>query len=52
MLWQEAKEEKSAEDADIIKLYCQIPPISKLDNSLNTLKNCEYVWKIPAYFCS
>ena len=24
-----------------VKLYCQIPPISKLDNSLNNLKNCE-----------
>lgn len=25
----------------MVKIYCQIPPISKLDNSLNTLKNCE-----------
>jgi dynein light chain 1, axonemal len=32
-----------AEEASVIKLYCQIPPINKLDNSLNTLKNCEYV---------
>lgn len=29
-----------AEDEEIVKLYCQIPPITKLDNSLNTLKNC------------
>lgn len=27
----------------MIKLYCQMPPIAKLDNSLNTLKNCECV---------
>jgi dynein light chain 1 len=30
-----------AEEANVIKLYCQMPPIAKLDNSLNTLKNCE-----------
>uniref|UniRef100_A0A6U1PP98 Dynein axonemal light chain 1 n=1 Tax=Fibrocapsa japonica TaxID=94617 RepID=A0A6U1PP98_9STRA len=37
----EAKHEMSAEDAETVKLFCQIPPITKLDNSLNTLKNCE-----------
>lgn len=37
----EAKNETSAEEATVVKLYCQIPPIAKLDNSLNTLKNCE-----------
>ena len=37
----EAKNEAIAEEADVIKLYAQIPPITKLDNSLNTLKNCE-----------
>ncbi|CAM9722329.1 unnamed protein product [Hapterophycus canaliculatus] len=37
----EAKNEASAEEATVVKLYCQMPPIAKLDNSLNTLKNCE-----------
>ena len=27
-------------DAEVVKLYCIIPPIAKLDNSLNNLKNC------------
>jgi len=36
----EAKEGQSAEEAEVVKLYCQIPPINKLDNTLNTLKNC------------
>jgi hypothetical protein len=31
----------SAEDADYIKLYCQIPPIVKMDSSLGGLRNCE-----------
>eukprot|EP01039_Chlorochromonas_danica_P003612 gene3610-3955_t len=30
-----------AEEADFIKLYCQMPPITKMDASLATLKNCE-----------
>jgi dynein light chain 1 len=30
-----------AEDAEYIKLYCQMPPIAKMDATLNTLKNCE-----------
>lgn len=38
---QEAKNSAVAEEASVIKLYCQMPPIAKLDNSLNTLKNCE-----------
>ncbi|RLN65250.1 hypothetical protein BBP00_00002961 [Phytophthora kernoviae] len=37
----EAKNSASAEESAVIKLYCQMPPIAKLDNSLNTLKNCE-----------
>ncbi|TYZ64601.1 hypothetical protein PybrP1_008237 [[Pythium] brassicae (nom. inval.)] len=37
----EAKNNLSGEEATVIKLYCQMPPIAKLDNSLNTLKNCE-----------
>ena len=30
-----------AEEAEYVKLYCQQPPIMKMDASLNTLKNCE-----------
>ena len=32
---------EAAADAKIVKLYCQIPPISKLDSSLNSLSSCE-----------
>ena len=32
-----------AEEAEVVKLYCQIPPIQKMDNSLNTLKNCTHL---------
>eukprot|EP00519_Triparma_laevis_P005529 CAMPEP_0182499658 /NCGR_PEP_ID=MMETSP1321-20130603/7883_1 /TAXON_ID=91990 /ORGANISM="Bolidomonas sp., Strain RCC1657" /LENGTH=191 /DNA_ID=CAMNT_0024703893 /DNA_START=15 /DNA_END=590 /DNA_ORIENTATION=- len=39
----EAKNEAVAEESDVVKLYAQVPPISKLDNSLNTLKNCEHL---------
>eukprot|EP00611_Tribonema_gayanum_P004583 TRINITY_DN1378_c0_g1_i1.p2 TRINITY_DN1378_c0_g1~~TRINITY_DN1378_c0_g1_i1.p2 ORF type:complete len:216 (-),score=86.89 TRINITY_DN1378_c0_g1_i1:19-594(-) len=39
----EAKNEAVAEEAPVVKLYCQLPPIAKLDNSLNTLKNCEHL---------
>ena len=31
------------EEAKVVKLYCQMPPITKLDNSLNNLKACECV---------
>ena len=37
----EAANNMSAEDADYIKLYCQIPPIVKMDSSLGSLRNCE-----------
>ncbi|CEG36564.1 dynein light chain 1 [Plasmopara halstedii] len=37
----EAKNATTAEESSVIKLYCQMPPIVKLDNSLNSLKNCE-----------
>ena len=30
-----------AEDAEHLKLYCQVPPINKLDGSINTLKTCQ-----------
>ncbi|KAL0585353.1 hypothetical protein ABG067_004885 [Albugo candida] len=39
----EAKNSAVAEDAIAIKLYCQLPPINKLDTSLNALKNCEHL---------
>lgn len=31
----------SAEESDYLKLYCQVPPVTKMDGSLSTLKNCE-----------
>ena len=40
----ETKNEAVAEEAEVVKLYAQVPPITKLDNSLNTLKNCEQLW--------
>jgi len=39
----EAKNEAVAADATAVKLYCQVPPIQKMDNSLNTLENCEHL---------
>jgi len=38
-----AKNNQTIEEAEVVKLYCQIPPITKLDNTLNTLKNCEHL---------
>jgi hypothetical protein len=40
---QEAATGIPATEAPAVKLYCQIPPIVKLDNALNTLIKCEYV---------
>ncbi|CAE7741256.1 LC1 [Symbiodinium microadriaticum] len=37
----EAANGTAAEEADYIKLYCQVPPIVKMDSSLNALRNCE-----------
>eukprot|EP01036_Dinobryon_divergens_P022268 gene22267-30510_t len=37
----EAASGVSAEEADHVKLYCQMPPIAKMDNALISLKNCE-----------
>ena len=39
----EKKNEAVAEEAEVVKLYCQVPPIQKMDNSLNTLKNCTHL---------
>jgi dynein light chain 1, axonemal len=36
-----AKEETPLEEAKIVKIYAQIPPINKMDNSLNQLVACE-----------
>ena len=36
----ETKNEAVAEEAETVLLYAQVPPITKLDNSLNTLKAC------------
>jgi dynein light chain 1 len=30
-----------AEEADFVKIYCQMPPITKMDSALIGLKNCE-----------
>lgn len=39
-----AEEQKEApEDAKVVKLYAQMPPISKLDNKLNDLKNVVHL---------
>lgn len=37
----ETKENVKAAEATSVQLYCQIPPINKLDASLNNLTNCE-----------
>lgn len=37
----EKKHEAAAPEARHVALYCQIPPINKLDNTLNSLVNCE-----------
>ena len=39
----EAKTGEVAAEAKIVKLYCQIPPISKLDSNLNNLAGCEHL---------
>ena len=43
MTRQESANNAVAEEADYVKLYCQMPPIAKLDSSLGSLKNCELV---------
>ena len=37
----EAKNETKAEEAKIIKLCFQLPPLAKIDKNLGSLKNCE-----------
>jgi dynein light chain 1, axonemal len=40
--WEE-KNGKKAEDEEVVKLYAQLPPIEKMDDSLNTLKACKHL---------
>lgn len=40
---QEEKSGEKASEARDIKLYGQVPPIDKMDASLSTLTNCEWV---------
>jgi dynein light chain 1 len=37
----EAAAQQPAEEATYIKLYCQNPPITRLDSSLSSLRSCE-----------
>ena len=39
----EAKTGEVAAEAKIVKLYCQVPPIAKMDGSLNNLTACEHL---------
>lgn len=40
--WEEESKETAA-DAKKVLLYCQIPPISKMDGKLNDLKKCQHL---------
>eukprot|EP00743_Colponemidia_sp_Colp-15_P001110 GILK01001222.1.p1 GENE.GILK01001222.1~~GILK01001222.1.p1 ORF type:complete len:209 (-),score=26.65 GILK01001222.1:154-744(-) len=40
--WEEKNQARAA-DAEVVKLLCQIPPIEKMDNSLNNLTNCRHL---------
>jgi dynein light chain 1, axonemal len=40
--WEEESKE-SAADARKVMLYCQIPPITKMDGNLNNLKKCQHL---------
>ena len=40
--WEEDTKEKAAEARKVL-LYCQIPPISKMDNKLNDLVKCQHL---------
>ena len=41
--WEAANPETPVADAEYIKLYCQQPPINKLDNSTSVCGNCERI---------
>ena len=40
--WEAEKGEDPAE-SKVVKLYCQVPPIVKMDDSLNGLSKCEHL---------
>lgn len=39
--WEEAEEGRVAAEAVRVDLYCQTPPIAKMDGTLNSLVECE-----------
>ena len=41
--WETANPDVPLAEADYIKLYCQQPPINKLDNSISVCGNCERI---------
>ena len=41
--WEAANPESPLAEAAYVKLYCQNPPINKLDATLNQLVNCERI---------
>lgn len=41
-LWEERNGMK-ADEAETVKLYCQQPPIDRMDDSLNSLEACRYL---------
>lgn len=40
-LWSEKNEGANPEEAEAVALLCLIPPINKMDSSLNALVNCK-----------
>ena len=43
IIQQDKHPDKKLEDAEEIKLLCMIPPIDKVDESLNALKSVKYL---------
>jgi len=41
--WQEEHKDVKASDAKNVKLICQLPSITKMDNALNMLTSCEHL---------
>lgn len=39
--WEEAEEGRVSAEAERVDLYCQTPPIAKMDGTLNSLVECE-----------
>eukprot|EP00928_Gymnodinium_smaydae_P061885 TRINITY_DN45858_c0_g1_i1.p2 TRINITY_DN45858_c0_g1~~TRINITY_DN45858_c0_g1_i1.p2 ORF type:complete len:192 (+),score=49.55 TRINITY_DN45858_c0_g1_i1:106-681(+) len=40
-IWSEKNDNTPAEDAEVVKLLCMMPPIEKMDSTLNNLVNCK-----------